>query len=50
MKYGVSIGYATTPIRAGQWVHLHNCASYFDERSNTLDGQTGAPTETEVYR
>lgn len=24
IKYGQAIGYATAPIRAGQWVHVHN--------------------------
>ena len=46
IKYGVRIGHATQPIRPGEWVHLHNLASDFDERSNTLDGDTGAPTDT----
>lgn len=46
MKYGVAIGLATRPIRAGEWVHLHNCRSAFDERSSTLDAHTGAPTDT----
>ena len=45
-KYGVRIGHAVKDIRRGEWVHLHNCASDFDERSNTLDGETGAPTDT----
>ena len=41
VKFGVIIGRASRDIRAGQWVHLHNCASEFDERSQTLDLQTG---------
>ena len=24
IKYGHTIGYATSPIRAGEWVHVHN--------------------------
>jgi altronate dehydratase small subunit len=24
VKYGENIGYALTPIRKGQWVHIHN--------------------------
>ncbi|WP_290139602.1 UxaA family hydrolase [uncultured Dubosiella sp.] len=24
IKYGLAIGHATTPIEAGQWVHIHN--------------------------
>ena len=46
IKFGVSIGHATRDIAPGEWVHLHNCASNYDERSNTLDRQTGAPTDT----
>jgi hypothetical protein len=46
IKFGVPIGRATRDIAAGQWVHLHNCASGFDQRSGTLDVQTGAATDT----
>ena len=46
IKFGVPIGRATRDIAAGQWVHLHNCASDFDQRSGTLDVQTGAATDT----
>ena len=46
IKFGVPIGSATRDIRAGEWVHLHNCASRFDERSQTLDVQSGATTDT----
>jgi len=46
VKFGVTTGRASRDIRAGQWVHLHNCASNFDERSGTLDVQTGAVTDT----
>jgi altronate dehydratase small subunit len=45
VKYGIRIGHATTPIARGQWVHLHNGASDYDARSNTLDAETGAPTD-----
>ncbi len=48
IKYGIGIGHSTQPIRAGEWVHLHNCASDYDERSATLDVHTGAVTDT-VY-
>jgi altronate dehydratase small subunit len=48
LKFGVRIGHATQTIRPGDWVHLHNCASDYDERSGTLDGETGAPTDV-VY-
>jgi hypothetical protein len=46
IKYGMAIGQATRAIVPGDWVHLHNCASNCDERSSTLDGETGAPTDT----
>jgi hypothetical protein len=46
VKYAVPIGLATTTIQTGEWVHLHNCKSLCDERSSTLDAQTGAPTDT----
>ena len=50
IKYGVRIGHATREIAIGEWVHLHNCASDYDERSNTLDNETGAPTDsTDAY-
>ena len=42
LKYGVPIGIATDSIRRGEWVHLHNCRSMLDERSSTLDVETGA--------
>ena len=48
IKYGVQIGVATREIRPGEWVHLHNCRSQVDERSATLDVETGAATDT-VY-
>lgn len=46
IKYGVEIGIATQTIEPGDWVHLHNCKSKYDERSSTLDLETGAPTDT----
>jgi hypothetical protein len=46
VKYGVPIGSASRAIAAGEWVHLHNCASNFDARSQTLDVHTGATTDT----
>ncbi len=48
IKFGVPIGYARVAISAGEWVHLHNCASHYDDRSSTLDLETGAATDT-VY-
>jgi altronate dehydratase small subunit len=46
IKYGVAIGRAARPIPCGGWVHLHNCLSSFDERSQTFDVQTGAAKDT----
>ncbi len=46
VKYGVPIGVATEDIAMGAWVHLHNCSSRVDERSNHLDIKTGAPKDT----
>jgi hypothetical protein len=46
VKFGVAIGRASRDIAAGEWVHLHNCTSGFDERSQTLDVHTGAATDT----
>lgn len=46
LKHGIRIGHATRDIHAGEWVHLHNMASDFDERAATLDVNTGAPTDT----
>lgn len=42
MKFGIPIGRASMGIAAGGWVHLHNCASGFDERSGGFDVVTGA--------
>jgi hypothetical protein len=46
IKYGVPIGVAAKAIRAGEWVHLHNCQSAVDERSNHLNVETGAAQDT----
>lgn len=46
IKYGVRIGRATCCIQAGEWVHLHNIHSLYDERSDHLDVKTGAPLDT----
>lgn len=47
IKYGIRIGSATAPIKAGENVHLHNCASDYDERSAMFDPETGAATDTQ---
>ena len=46
VKFGAPIGIATRTIEAGVWVHLHNCRSQVDERSGTLDVDTGAVSDT----
>ena len=46
VKFGVRIGTAVSHIRAGEWIHLHNCRSDYDERSGTLDLNSGAATDT----
>ena len=46
VKFNVPIGRATRDIAAGEWVHLHNCASNVDARSGTLDLHTGGATDT----
>ena len=46
IKFGGRIGHATQPIRRGAWVHLHNLASDFDQRSGSLDLYSGTPTDT----
>ncbi len=50
IKNNVTIALAEKAIRQGEMVHLHNIRSRFDERSGTLDTETGAPTEEDVYR
>ncbi|MCX6937968.1 MAG: UxaA family hydrolase [Verrucomicrobia bacterium] len=51
LKYGFPIGHAVRALNAGEWVHLHNLASNYDERSSSLDVDTGAPTDTaHAYR
>ncbi|HTH43055.1 MAG TPA: UxaA family hydrolase [Terracidiphilus sp.] len=45
VKFGVVIGAATCAIREGEWVHLHNCGSRLDERSNAFDVHTGVPED-----
>ncbi len=45
VKFGVVIGAATCTIQQGEWVHLHNCSSRLDERSNAFDVRTGVPED-----
>jgi altronate dehydratase small subunit len=46
VKYGVPIGISTSSIKPGEWVHLHNCRSLVDQRSNGLDLNTGVANDT----
>lgn len=32
IKGGVSIGIASTSVKAGSWLHMHNCSSRYDLR------------------
>jgi altronate hydrolase/altronate dehydratase small subunit len=45
IKYGITIGIATRSIAPGQWVHLHNCRSQVDERSNSFDLHSGQASD-----
>jgi altronate dehydratase small subunit len=45
IKFGVVIGAAACTIAQGEWVHLHNCGSRLDERSNAFDVHTGVPED-----
>lgn len=45
IKYGEVIGVATCDVQQGDWVHLHNCGSQLDARSNAFDVQTGVPED-----
>jgi hypothetical protein len=49
IKFGTVIGTAMQRIAPGSWVHLQNLASGYDQRSQTLNTESGAPTDT-VYR
>ncbi|NMN00060.1 SAF protein [Bifidobacterium sp. DSM 109958] len=46
VKYAIRIGRAMRDIAPGEWVHLHNIHSVYDERSSHLDAVTGAPMDT----
>ena len=48
IKYGTVIGKATQSIQIGEWVHLHNMKSNYDERSSSIDPVTGMIKDT-VY-
>ncbi len=46
MKYGFPIGETKCAIAEGEWVHLHNCRSYYDALSSELSVETGAREAT----
>jgi altronate dehydratase small subunit len=46
VKYGVTVGLTTAPVKPGEWVHLHNCRSQVDERSSCFDPRTGDARDT----
>jgi hypothetical protein len=46
IKFGVAIGVASRLVEKGEWVHLHNCRSRFDERSGEFDPVTGTARDT----
>lgn len=48
IKYGVCIGKAIKDIKRGEWVHLHNMKSNYDERSSFIDPEEGIIKDT-VY-
>lgn len=50
VKYGVAIARATGDIAAGEYVHIHNCASPSDRRTGHFDGSTGAPEDMRYVR
>jgi hypothetical protein len=37
IKWGIPIGIATREIAPGEWVHMHNCKSGLDARSNRFE-------------
>jgi altronate dehydratase small subunit len=46
LKFGTRIGTALRAIGEGEWVHLHNLRSDYDERSGGFDPSTGVPEDT----
>ncbi len=45
-KYGAVIGLAQADIPQGEWVHVHNMRSQFDERSAMIDPDSGMAMDT----
>jgi hypothetical protein len=46
VRYGYTIGLAVRDIAIGDWIHLHNCRSQYDERGNSLNPQSGIAEDT----
>jgi altronate dehydratase small subunit len=44
-KVALTIGIASKDIARGEWVHLQNCRSRVDVRSQSLDPRSGAPAD-----
>ena len=42
VKNGVVIGDASSDLAIGDWIHLHNLRSRYDERSHAFDLHSGA--------
>ena len=47
VKYGAVIGIATADIAKGEYVHLHNMRSRYDDYSSTFDPDTADDPEME---
>lgn len=47
VRYGYTIGLASCAIAVGDWIHLHNCKSRYDDRGNSLDPQSGNANDTQ---
>jgi hypothetical protein len=39
LKYGVRIGTATAAIERGEWVHIHNCRSDYDDHPRAMEAR-----------
>jgi Altronate dehydratase len=46
-KYNTQIAIATCDIQKGAYVHLHNCQSMIDHRTNTFDVNTATAVDRE---
>ena len=46
IKYGAVIGIARCAAARGEWIHVHNLKSMFDERSANIDAATSVAMDT----